>query len=159
MSDQREEIRKTIEHAPHGQAGAHPPAEEDRIQSGTIVFVGVGALVVFFAASLLVISSAKHQQRELLPQGPAPLPAELGSPKIGLLEQRMFENSNQAQSWREGQQRKLGSYGWVDPAQGIVRLPIDRAMELVIEGARPEASPPPRGGAADLGRPETGGRL
>jgi len=30
----------------------------------------------------------------------------------------------------------LNSYGWVDQQQGIVRIPIDRAMERMVEEAR-----------------------
>jgi len=31
----------------------------------------------------------------------------------------------------------LTSYGWVDKSQGIARIPIDRAMDLVVQGVRP----------------------
>jgi hypothetical protein len=31
----------------------------------------------------------------------------------------------------------LHGYGWVDPAEGIVRIPIERAMELVVERGLP----------------------
>ena len=34
----------------------------------------------------------------------------------------------------------LGSYGWVDQAGGVARIPIDRAMSIVLEkGVRPAA--------------------
>ncbi|MFG0334310.1 MAG: hypothetical protein ACF8TS_13175 [Maioricimonas sp. JB049] len=31
------------------------------------------------------------------------------------------------------QRAKLSSYGWVDPQQGIVTIPVDDAMKLVLE--------------------------
>jgi len=31
------------------------------------------------------------------------------------------------------QQNRLGGYGWVDPAKGIVNIPVDDAMKLVLE--------------------------
>ncbi len=40
----------------------------------------------------------------------------------------------------------LASYGWVDRAAGTVRIPIDRAMELLLERGlppTPTAPPPP----------------
>ena len=43
----------------------------------------------------------------------------------------------------EDQERKLATYGWVDKDQGMVRIPIDRAMELIVERGlpvRPEGS-------------------
>jgi hypothetical protein len=142
-------------HGTHPDAhagGAHPPAEEDRIRSGMIVFIGVAAVVLFFVASLAVIGAMRRQQRAILPQGPAPYAEPLGTSKIGLLEQRLFENSNQVQAMYEAQRQKLRSYGWVDPAQGVVRIPIDRAMEMVMRGERAPAS----SGHADAEKEQTG---
>ncbi len=34
---------------------------------------------------------------------------------------------------REREQAELSAYGWIDRQQGIVRLPIERAMELTVE--------------------------
>ncbi len=34
---------------------------------------------------------------------------------------------------RKGEAEKLGSYGWVDKDGGIARIPIDRAMDVMIE--------------------------
>lgn len=44
---------------------------------------------------------------------------------------------------RAQQLELLNSYGWVDREQGVVRIPIDRAMELLIAE--------PRGGAGMAG--------
>jgi hypothetical protein len=38
---------------------------------------------------------------------------------------------------RQGETEKLTSYGWVDKDGGIARLPIDRAMELMLERGFP----------------------
>jgi hypothetical protein len=37
------------------------------------------------------------------------------------------------QNYRDGQREQLESYGWVDKEGGVVRIPIERAMDLVIE--------------------------
>ena len=37
---------------------------------------------------------------------------------------------------RAAEQTRLTTYGWVDRKAGVVRVPIDRAKELVAEGAR-----------------------
>jgi hypothetical protein len=49
---------------------------------------------------------------------------------------------------REGEARQLDTYAWVDKESGIVRMPIERAMELVIERGLP-ARP---GSSNDVGR-------
>jgi hypothetical protein len=38
---------------------------------------------------------------------------------------------------RQGEAEKLTSYGWVDKDGGIARLPIDRAMEVMLEKGFP----------------------
>lgn len=38
---------------------------------------------------------------------------------------------------RHGETEKLTSYGWVDKEGGVARLPIDRAMELMLEKGFP----------------------
>src|SRR5581483_882040 len=35
------------------------------------------------------------------------------------------------------QNEKLNSYGWIDRSNGIVRIPIDRAMDLILERGLP----------------------
>jgi hypothetical protein len=39
--------------------------------------------------------------------------------------------------YRQEQQQMLNSYGWVDRPNGIVRIPIDRAMNLLLERGLP----------------------
>ncbi|HEY4256738.1 MAG TPA: hypothetical protein VGM66_05950 [Candidatus Udaeobacter sp.] len=39
---------------------------------------------------------------------------------------------------REAEKSDLNSYGWVDRASGIARVPIDRAMQLVLQHGLPE---------------------
>jgi hypothetical protein len=46
---------------------------------------------------------------------------------------------------RKAEAERLESYGWVDQPAGVTRIPIDRAMELVIERGLPVR---PEGGAA-----------
>lgn len=44
------------------------------------------------------------------------------------------------QSYRQSQENLLNTYGWIDRQNGIVRMPIDRAMELLIERGLPMRS-------------------
>ena len=62
---------------------------------------------------------------------------EAGKAKIGIVEQRLFENANQGLAWREQAYRRLDATGWVDREKGVVHIPIERAMDLVEKGARP----------------------
>ena len=57
---------------------------------------------------------------------------------------RLEENERtQFRSFIEDQDRKLATYDWVDKDRGTVRIPIDRAMELIEQRGlpvRPEGS-------------------
>lgn len=39
--------------------------------------------------------------------------------------------------FRLGEEQKLNSYGWVDEKAGVVRIPIERAMQLIAERGLP----------------------
>jgi hypothetical protein len=121
--------------AHHGDA--HPPAEEDRVPSGRIIAVGAAALIVFTLGSVAAGVGMVAMRKTVNPEGDHAPPAEAGKPKIGMIEQRLFEHSNMGVAWREGQQRRLGSFGWVDKQKGVAHIPIDQAMEMVEKGAHP----------------------
>src|SRR5205823_11440163 len=44
------------------------------------------------------------------------------------------------QSYWQSQQTLLNTYGWIDRQNGIVRMPIDRAMEVLLERGLPTRS-------------------
>ena len=44
------------------------------------------------------------------------------------------------QGYFQSQQNLLQTYGWIDRQNGIVRLPIDRAMELILQRGLPTRS-------------------
>jgi hypothetical protein len=49
--------------------------------------------------------------------------------------------------YRAAEERKLNSYAWVDRSEGVVRIPIDRAMDLTAQrglAARPAPSATPQ---------------
>jgi hypothetical protein len=51
---------------------------------------------------------------------------------------RLEENERtQLGPFIEDQDRKLATYDWVDKNKGTVRIPIDRAMELIVERGLP----------------------
>jgi hypothetical protein len=46
--------------------------------------------------------------------------------------------------YQQDQERQLGSYGWVDEKLGIAHVPVERAMDMLLERgvpARVEGSP------------------
>ena len=44
--------------------------------------------------------------------------------------------SEELRTLRAQEDERLSSYGWVDQAKQEVRIPIDQAMKLMVEGAK-----------------------
>jgi hypothetical protein len=138
--------RAEAAHAEHGNHGVQ--AEDDRIPSGKIVFVGVSALVVFFLASAVAVGYLRIREGQ---HTPVPIPPEIGQSKIGIVEQQIFEVAVRGARDRAQKRQRLESYGWVDRDARIVHVPIERAMDLVAQGVRPapdHVAPAPTGPGA-----------
>ena len=119
---------------------AHPKTEDDRIDSRTVLLVGVGALLVFALGGLASSAFLRHRVSER--PGP-PLPAELGQSKIAMVEQRLFALPQRGAIDRTARLERLGSYGWVDREKEVAHLPIEVAMALVASGVRATPTVPP----------------
>jgi hypothetical protein len=117
-------------------AGGHPPAEADRVRTGTIAAVGAASLALFAAASAVTLAWMVRAQAEMNPAHDQ-APRDAGQRKIGIVEQQLFDSANRAETMRRAQLQRLSSYGWVDREQGVVRIPVERAMDLAAGGERP----------------------
>jgi hypothetical protein len=70
--------------------------------------------------------------------------------------QPRLEESEQVRPFIEDQDRKLATYDWVDKSKGAVRIPIDRAMELVVQRGlpvRPQGASSAQSSAAQTSAP------
>jgi hypothetical protein len=114
--------------------------EKRDIDVRKVAIYGVGVLLALcltgLAVTLLVFKEAARENEGAMPspvyetrQTP-PEPRLQAYPALDLKKLREYEES------------RLHSYGWVDRSNGVVRMPIDRAMEIVLEKglpARPDA--------------------
>ena len=95
--------------------------------------IGLAVVVVFTAAAmwgmtlfLRGLEEAQDPPPPLLPEAREPY-----SPPAPNLQTDPIGNIVELREWESD---LLGSYGWVDEEQGIARLPIERAIELVVAG-------------------------
>jgi hypothetical protein len=135
-------------HGAHGHGAVR--SEDDRISTGKILLVGIASLVLFFFASMAVVLYMSFRQGE---RPPLPIPPEMGASKIGMVEQQLFDLSFRGARDRASRIERLDSYGWVDRPAGIVHMPIDRAMGLVVEGVRAAPGGPPEPPRVPGGQP------
>ena len=94
---------------------------------GIVALVLVGVLV-----SALTFRFFEH----LTPMGPPASPFE--DVRDLPPELRLQTNAPlDLKHYREDQDKILAGYGWVDPHAGVVRIPVERAMELLLQKGYP----------------------
>jgi hypothetical protein len=106
-------------------AEARPLAYAGLILAVILILIGIGMAGTFYffgKEQKLGPPATPFEQVRMLP----PMPRLQVDPRMELKE------------YRDGQRDILNSYSWVDQAGGVVRIPVDRAMDLVIaRGALP----------------------
>jgi len=122
--------------------------EKRDIDVRKVAVYGIGLLLALclsgLAVTVLVFKEVARENEGVTPspiydtRQTAPEPRLQARPALDLKKLREFEET------------RLHSYGWVDRSNGVVWIPIDRAMEMVLEkglpsrpDARIEAPAPP----------------
>ena len=88
-------------------------------------------------------------------------PESLGPPASALStsrtlppEPRLQVNAHEdLMDYQKRQQEILNSYGWIDPKAGVVRIPIDQAMDELLKKGLPVRSSAQAGGGATAAKP------
>lgn len=111
------------------------PPEPDRIPWGVVALVAAISLGVFFVGTLWATWILKSNAGWLR-QTPASPPTEIGKAEVGMVDQRIFEQELGAERLRLDGRARLESYGWVDRERGVIHVPVERAMELILEERR-----------------------
>ena len=116
-----------------------PPAQaEEIINWFAVIGVGLGSLVIFAIATLVVWKYMNAREKPLQPTGPAAIPSQLGQGEIGIVDQVPFDVTRALQMYRNESVERLSSWGWMDRKQGTIHMPIDRAMDLVLQEQQKE---------------------
>jgi len=140
----------SMEAKPRAPQGSRPEAyEHSDADVRSLAKYGFSLLVILvlvFVAMKFMFSYFAKSQRLGPPASPFEN-ARVLPPQPRLQVQPLLE----LQAYCEAQVRELSSYGWVDPHNEVVRIPVDRAMDLILERglpARPAASAAPGEAAA-----------
>lgn len=101
-----------------------------------VVAFGIGivvatALAVLITAGMIYYRATQHSKREL------PLPRLAREREINPQPRLEVDAPKQLREMRAGEDARLSSYGWVDKDADIVRIPIDRAMDILASKGLP----------------------
>jgi hypothetical protein len=108
------------------------------IAMGKIVAVGILSILVFAIGSWWAYRILETTTREMNPSGHAYIPAAIGQEEINIVDQVPFELNRWVSRYDEEYVNEKGTgrlqtYGWTDRKTGTIRIPIDRAMDLIVE--------------------------
>ena len=112
-----------------------PQLEDDRVPVRRIVWALVFALVVSFLLGGWAAFTLRARERRLRPSGRFPEKSERVHSVAGL-RVHLFFGETEAERSRAQARADLEQYRYVDREAGIITIPIDRAIELVLAGAR-----------------------
>jgi len=116
-----------------------PPAQaEEAIRWFSVIGTGAAAILVFTIATFVVYRYLGLREKALQPEGPDPIPMLLGQPEIGIVDQVPFDVTRSLQGYKRESVEQLSSWGWMDRQKGTIHMPIDRAMELVVQDQQKE---------------------
>jgi hypothetical protein len=110
-----------------------PRQEEDLVPSATLVrttlvSVLVGAIGVFFAGLVVVAATGSIVPGVAGAGGTRAAPREIDE-----IEQTPIWKTQRGIDLRDAQRAELGRWGWANREHHIARIPIDDAMNLVVE--------------------------
>jgi hypothetical protein len=119
----------------------HAHGASDSVDYGKVIGVGVASLVIF-ALSIWWAATLMHGA-QTASESKAGRAREFDTHRteIGIVDQVPFVSDKRLHEWRGDRRRELETYGWVDKSKGVVRIPIERAMERVASGAMPAGAP------------------
>jgi hypothetical protein len=130
-------------HMPHAahddgdqNAGVHH--ETTDVDISAILLSGVGlivsAVLISFVVWVLFKYFESREARRVAPEYPLAATQEVRVPPEPRLQTNPRED---LQDLRAQEDRILNSYGWIDKNTGVVRIPIDEAMKLVVQRGLP----------------------
>jgi hypothetical protein len=148
----------------HPHAPAAVPVEGDGVSYGGIFWFVVVLVATIVFCQVLVWGMLKfvfipHRVEAGIP-APLATAAEMPAVKDGRVATGLatppqpglnVDEPTVLKAFRDQEERQLHTYGWVDQGNQVVRLPIERAKELLLQRglpARPAGAPAPAAPAA-----------
>jgi hypothetical protein len=94
---------------------------------GLAIAIGVVVVVV----TLFQMFAAGRYARRQPPRPPIAVTRETTEPRL------QVNATAELRAIREAEEKTLASYGWIDPAAGTLRIPIERAIEILAQKGLP----------------------
>lgn len=149
----------------HGETDEYVPEpgathETRDISTRVVIIFGVslvvGAILVHFVIWVLYVFYGSLQDRAYPRQYPM---AQTGAPPLPPAPRLQTQPREELKNMRAEEERQLNSYGWVDGSRGETHIPIDRAMELLLQQGLPARQEAPPGTSPGMPEKSSSGRI
>jgi hypothetical protein len=117
----------------HNTIGHEADGTDVRAVGITGIALAIGIAIVFF----IVFGMFQYLLHHPVVISPASPLAETGQQQFPPPPRIEDHPTNELNELHSVEERTLSTYGWVDKNKGIVRIPIDRAMELQLNRGFP----------------------
>jgi hypothetical protein len=109
--------------------------EQRDISVGGVVLFAASLIVALILVHLFAMGTFRHLA---VPSSKYPPPSSLARTRAEFAGPRLLVNQTlDMEALRASEDALLTNYDWVDRNHGIVRIPIDRAMELLVQQGTP----------------------
>ena len=144
------------EHLNHGQAGHGVEYEREDLNTrgvfGFFVGLAITGAIIYFIITAMYTFLDKYEQSQMTAASPLMKPedsAMIGARRVtqDYVESRFKDNGapllevderGQLLKFVLDQEKHLNSYGWVDEKAGVAHIPIDRAMDMLVQHGLPQ---------------------
>jgi len=121
------------------QAGGGAPGHETRdVRLGPIIWSGVAFFLLAALGFVIALPTLHFFADEESRSNPPPNPLVASAARQVPPEPRLQGNPlDDLRALRAAEDEALRTYAWVDKSAGVVRIPIERAMQLLVERGMP----------------------
>lgn len=122
----------------HARAGGRSGHEADRVNIRGLWISAAVLAAVCVLSGIVVLWVFRVLDRRLVEAEPALAPLARPAGEAPVPEPRLLTNEPaNLTDFRAREAEKVETYGWVDEPGGIVRIPVERAKDLILERGLP----------------------
>ena len=125
--------------------------EESDVKVGGVAWFTAGLAALMIVTAVLMWGMFRFFARTEHRKEPPPTSLtrekkpEIGNPELMFPEPRLQQHPTQdLEEYRAEENDKLTKYGWVDPAAGVVRIPIEEAKKKLLKQSLPYRQEAPK---------------
>ncbi len=110
--------------------------EPDQLPRALLLRIAAGTVIVGISLCLIAYFFLRAQEHALRPSSKFPEAALPPPHRVGQVRQELFTITAPQPTPLEAQSRTLEQYGWIDRGRGLVRVPIEVGIDLVLAEPR-----------------------